>query len=58
MRKVSFTGSTAVGREVMQTAAHDFKRISLELGGKSPNIVFADSDWEAAADAAPWSRLR
>jgi len=55
VRKVSFTGSTAVGRHVMQTAAHDFKRLSLELGGKSPNIVFADSDWEKAADSAPWS---
>lgn len=55
VRKVSFTGSTAVGRRVMQLAAGDFKRLSLELGGKSPNIVFADSDWERAADTAPGS---
>ncbi len=55
VRKVSFTGSTAIGRRVMEKAAHDFKRLSLELGGKSPNIVFADSDWEKAADAVPAS---
>jgi acyl-CoA reductase-like NAD-dependent aldehyde dehydrogenase len=55
VRKVSFTGSTAVGRRVMKLAADDFKRISLELGGKSPNIVFADSDWEKAAESAPMS---
>src|SRR5207244_9382620 len=41
IRKVSLTGSTEVGRRVMELAARDFKRISLELGGKSPNIVFA-----------------
>jgi betaine-aldehyde dehydrogenase len=39
----------------MTLAAEDFKRVSLELGGKSPNIVFADSDWEAAADSAPYA---
>jgi betaine-aldehyde dehydrogenase len=55
VRKVSFTGSTSVGQRVMKLAATDFKRISLELGGKSPNIVFADSDWEKAAESAPWS---
>jgi acyl-CoA reductase-like NAD-dependent aldehyde dehydrogenase len=55
VRKVSFTGSTAVGRRVMELAAGDFKRLSLELGGKSPNIVFADADWEKAAEAAPMS---
>lgn len=53
VRKVSFTGSTAVGRRVMELAAADFKRVSLELGGKSPNIIFADSDWEKAAESAP-----
>ncbi len=53
VRKVSFTGSTEVGRHVMRTAAQDFTRVSLELGGKSPNIIFADSDWEKAADSAP-----
>lgn len=55
VRKVSFTGSTEVGRRVMRVAAQDFKRVSLELGGKSPNIVFADSDWEKAADTSPLS---
>jgi phenylacetaldehyde dehydrogenase len=46
--KVSFTGSTEVGREVMAAAAGTVKRVTLELGGKSPNIVFADADLEAA----------
>lgn len=55
IRKVSFTGSTAVGRRIMELAARDFKRVSLELGGKSPNIVFADADWERAADTSPLS---
>lgn len=53
--KVSFTGSTEVGIRVMQTAAADLTRVSLELGGKSPNIVFADADLAAAAASAPWS---
>lgn len=55
VRKVSFTGSTAVGRRIMELAASGLKRISLELGGKSPNIVFADADWERAADTSPMS---
>jgi acyl-CoA reductase-like NAD-dependent aldehyde dehydrogenase len=55
IRKVSLTGSTEVGRRAMELAAQDFKRVSLELGGKSPNIVFADADWQAAADASPMS---
>lgn len=55
VRKVSFTGSTEIGRRIMTMAAHDLKRISLELGGKSPNIVFADSDWERAASTSPMS---
>jgi betaine-aldehyde dehydrogenase len=55
IRKVSFTGSTEVGRRIMQMAADDLKRISLELGGKSPNIVFADSDWQVAAESSPMS---
>jgi betaine-aldehyde dehydrogenase len=54
-RKVSFTGSTAIGARIMQLAAPDLKRVSLELGGKSPNIVFADCDWERAADTSPMS---
>lgn len=55
IRKVSLTGSTEVGRRAMELAARDFKRVSLELGGKSPNIVFADADWQNAADASPMS---
>jgi (Z)-2-((N-methylformamido)methylene)-5-hydroxybutyrolactone dehydrogenase len=48
--KVAFTGSTAVGKLVMKGAADHLARVSLELGGKSPNIVFADADLEAAAN--------
>jgi acyl-CoA reductase-like NAD-dependent aldehyde dehydrogenase len=50
--KVAFTGSTEVGREIMREAAGSLKRVSLELGGKSPNIVFADADMEAAVRGA------
>ena len=50
--KVAFTGSTVVGKEVMRNAADTVKRITLELGGKSPNIVFADSDLEASVRGA------
>jgi betaine-aldehyde dehydrogenase len=55
VRKISFTGSTAVGSRIMSMAARDIKRVSLELGGKSPNIVFADADLEQAASSAPMS---
>jgi betaine-aldehyde dehydrogenase len=55
VRKISFTGSTAVGSRIMQLAARDIKRISLELGGKSPNIVFADADVALAAEKSPMS---
>jgi acyl-CoA reductase-like NAD-dependent aldehyde dehydrogenase len=51
--KVAFTGSTEVGREVMRGAAGTIKRVTLELGGKSANVVFADADLPAAAAAAP-----
>jgi betaine-aldehyde dehydrogenase len=51
--KVAFTGSTAVGREVMARASGTIKRVTLELGGKSANVVFADADLERAAAAAP-----
>jgi acyl-CoA reductase-like NAD-dependent aldehyde dehydrogenase len=51
--KVAFTGSTEVGREVMRGAAGTIKRVTLELGGKSANVVFADADLRAAAAAAP-----
>ena len=46
--KITFTGSTEVGRELVKASAGNLKRVSLELGGKSPNIVFADADLEAA----------
>ncbi len=55
IRKVSFTGSSEIGRHIMALASRDLKRISLELGGKSPNIVFADADWERAAESSPMS---
>ncbi len=51
--KVSFTGSTAVGRTILAGAAATVKRVSLELGGKSATVVFADADIDAAAAAAP-----
>ncbi len=50
--KVAFTGSTVVGKEIMRSAADTLKRVSLELGGKSPNIVFADSDLDSAVKGA------
>ena len=53
VRKVCFTGSTAVGKRLMAQAADDLTRVTLELGGKSANIVFDDCDVEAAAAAAP-----
>ncbi len=51
--KVSFTGSTVVGRDVMRRASETIKRVSLELGGKSASVVFADADVEQAAASAP-----
>jgi acyl-CoA reductase-like NAD-dependent aldehyde dehydrogenase len=53
--KVAFTGSTEVGRTIAAGAAQTIKRVTLELGGKSPNLVFADADLQAAAEAAPWA---
>jgi len=50
--KIAFTGSVDVGKSVMRAAAETLKKISLELGGKSPNIFFADADFEAAVDGA------
>ncbi|MFI9065557.1 aldehyde dehydrogenase family protein [Streptomyces sp. NPDC053429] len=55
--KIVFTGSTAVGKRIMAKCADRVKRLTLELGGKSPNIVFADADIEAAAAAAPMAFL-
>ena len=51
--KIGFTGSTEVGRRVMESAAGTIKRVTLELGGKSANVVFADADLERAAASAP-----
>ncbi|MDP9383992.1 MAG: aldehyde dehydrogenase family protein, partial [Actinomycetota bacterium] len=51
--KIAFTGSTAVGRQIAAGAAQTIKRVTLELGGKSANVVFADADLERAAAAAP-----
>ena len=55
VRKVCFTGSTEVGKSIMAGCADQVKRVTLELGGKSANIVFADADLERAAAAAPGS---
>ncbi|MEU5582147.1 aldehyde dehydrogenase family protein [Streptomyces huasconensis] len=55
--KIVFTGSTRVGKQIMAKCADRVKRLTLELGGKSPNIVFADADVEAAALATPMSYL-
>ncbi|GAA2809819.1 aldehyde dehydrogenase family protein [Streptomyces showdoensis] len=55
--KIVFTGSTRVGKSIMASCADRVKRLTLELGGKSPNIVFADADLEAAAAATPMSFL-
>jgi acyl-CoA reductase-like NAD-dependent aldehyde dehydrogenase len=51
----SFTGSTATGRRALQASAGNFKKLGLELGGKNPQIVFADADLEAAADGVVFS---
>ncbi len=55
VRKIVFTGSTEVGKQVMAGCAEQVKRVTLELGGKSANIVFADADVEQAAATAPMS---
>ncbi|MCB5183526.1 aldehyde dehydrogenase family protein, partial [Streptomyces antimicrobicus] len=55
--KIVFTGSTRVGKQIMAKCSTRVKRVTLELGGKSPNIVFADADLTAAAAAAPMSFL-
>ncbi len=52
VNKIAFTGSVAVGKQIVKMAADTVKRVTLELGGKSPNIFFADSDFEAAIDGA------
>ncbi len=55
--KIAFTGSTAVGRKIMQAASSTLKRVSLELGGKSANIVLADADIDLAVDGALYAFL-
>jgi acyl-CoA reductase-like NAD-dependent aldehyde dehydrogenase len=55
VRKIVFTGSTAVGEQIMAGAAPHMKRVTLELGGKSANVIFADADLEKAAASAPSS---
>src|SRR3984885_4263828 len=55
VRKIVFTGSTEVGQQIMAGCARQVKRVTLELGGKSANIVFADADLERAAATAPYA---
>ena len=57
VRKLAFTGSTEVGTRVMQLAANDIKRVSLELGGKSANVIFGDCDFDRAVASAASSAL-
>ncbi len=57
VRKIAFTGSTEVGTNVMRLAADDVKRVSLELGGKSPNLIFEDCDFDRAVASAASSSL-
>ena len=57
VRKIAFTGSTEVGMNVMRLAADDVKRVSLELGGKSPNVIFDDCDFDRAVASAASSSL-
>ena len=58
VRKLSFTGSTEVGRHLLQQCAHDIKKVSLELGGNAPFIVFADADLDAAVAGAITAKFR
>ncbi|MGE6323156.1 NADP-dependent succinate-semialdehyde dehydrogenase [Pseudomonas oryzihabitans] len=58
VRKISFTGSTEIGREIMEECAPDIKKVSLELGGNAPFIVFDDADLDAAVDGALASKFR
>ena len=58
VRKLSFTGSTEIGRQLMQQCAKDIKKVSLELGGNAPFIVFDDADLDAAVEGAIASKYR
>jgi aldehyde dehydrogenase (NAD+) len=53
--KIAFTGSTEVGREIMQQASSTIKKVTLELGGKSPNIILDDADLDIAVDGSLWA---
>ena len=55
VRKISFTGSTEIGSQIMKVAANDIKRVSLELGGKSANVVFADADLDDCVESSLFS---
>jgi len=56
--KVAFTGSTAVGKQILQASIGNLKRVTLELGGKAPNIIFADADLEKALPAAVKTQIK
>jgi succinate-semialdehyde dehydrogenase/glutarate-semialdehyde dehydrogenase len=58
LRKLTFTGSTGVGRELVRGSATQLLRVSMELGGNAPFLVFADADLEAAVDGAMVAKLR
>lgn len=58
VRKISFTGSTAVGKKLIQQSANDVKRLSMELGGNAPFVVFGDADLDAAVAGAMQSKFR
>ncbi|MCB1598345.1 MAG: aldehyde dehydrogenase family protein, partial [Gammaproteobacteria bacterium] len=58
VRKISFTGSTGVGRKLIEQSAAGIKRLSMELGGNAPFIVFADADLDAAVDGAIAAKFR
>ena len=58
LRKVSFTGSTPVGKRLMEQSAHSLLRMSMELGGNAPFLVFADADLDAAVDGAMIAKMR
>ena len=58
LRKMSFTGSTEVGQTLMEQAAKNLLRISMELGGNAPFLVFADADLDAAIEGAMIAKMR
>ena len=55
MKKIAFTGSTATGRRIVQASASNWKKVQLELGGKGPNIVFADASIPAAVNGSAFA---